>query len=61
MIDLLRFMLGLVRASYWVCVEAYYTVAERHVGASHPDSWLIARRRINARVRVNDFFREYTK
>ena len=61
MIDFLRFTAALIRAVYWSLVEAYYALAERHVGPSHQDSWLIARRRMNARLKVNDFFREYVK
>ena len=61
MIDFLRFTLALIRACWFACVEMYYAVAESHVGSSHPDAWLIARRRMNARIKVNDFFREYVK
>jgi hypothetical protein len=40
--------------------ERYYASALNHCGNAHPDSWLLTRRMIQSRLRVNDFIRKYT-
>lgn len=55
-----HFVRDLLRALYHAVREAYYSLALRHVGDTHPDSWLIARRQIHSRLIVNDFLRKHT-
>jgi hypothetical protein len=60
MIRHLKFCGDLIQACYWLAVEAYYALAAKTIHQSHPDSWLITRRLLDARSRVNDFISKVT-
>lgn len=56
-----RFCGDLIAACGWYLREQYYTIAVRHVGLDHPDSWMLTHRMLIARSKVNDFLSRVTR
>ena len=53
--SLIRFMGDMIAAVRHSIRERYYLIALNHCGHAHPDSWLLTRRALQSRMRVNDF------
>jgi hypothetical protein len=54
------FCRDLVLALWHGAREAYYALALKTIGHSHPDSWIVTRRMLLSRSKVNDFLNRYT-
>lgn len=51
----IQFCGELVSAVFHAGREKYYALALRHIAPDHPDAWLLTRRMLASRLRVNDF------